>query len=54
MTAVSGLLIAAIAINRLELGKHKISVGNMLPGIFLPIAYIPLVNWLNTTLSYIF
>ena len=46
MTAVGGTLIAAIAINMLGLGKEKIKVGNMLPAIFLPIAYIPLAEWL--------
>ena len=47
MTAVGGALIVAIAINMLELGKVKIKVGNMLPAMFLPIAYIPLANWLS-------
>jgi len=46
MTAVGGALIIAIAVNMLGLGKEKIKVGNMLPAIFLPIAYIPLANWL--------
>ena len=46
MSAVGGILIVAIAINMLELGKTKIKVGNMLPAMFLPIAYIPLANWL--------
>ena len=48
MTAVGGTLIVAIAVNMLELGREKIKVGNMLPAIFLPIAYIPLANWLGT------
>lgn len=47
MTAVGGALIIAIAVNMLELGKEKIKVGNMLPAIFLPIAYIPLAGWLS-------
>lgn len=51
MTAVGGALIIAIAVNMLELGKEKIKVGNMLPAIFLPIAYIPLANWIRTLLS---
>ncbi len=46
MTAVGGALIIAIAVNMLELGKEKIKVGNMLPAMFLPIAYIPLAEWL--------
>lgn len=47
MTAVGGALIIAIAINMLGLGKEKVKVGNMLPAIFLPIAYIPLAGWLG-------
>ena len=47
MTAVGGTLIVAIAVNMLGLGREKIKVGNMLPAIFLPIAYIPLAQWLS-------
>ena len=47
MTAVGGTLIIAIAVNMLGLGREKVKVGNMLPAIFLPIAYIPLSNWLS-------
>lgn len=47
MTAVGGALIVAIAINMLELGKTRIKVGNMIPAMFLPIAYIPLADWLS-------
>lgn len=46
MTAVGGTLIAAIAVNMLGLGREKIKVGNMLPAMFLPVAYIPLAGWL--------
>lgn len=48
MSAVGGTLIAGIAINMLGLSKSKIKVGNMLPAMFLPILYIPLVNWLSS------
>ncbi len=54
MTAVGGTLIVAIAINMLDLGKVKIKVGNMLPAMFLPIAYIPLANWLSEVCSKLF
>ena len=47
MSAVGGTLILALAINVLGLGKDRIRVGNMLPAIFLPIAYVPLANWLS-------
>ena len=46
MTAVGGALIVALAINVLDLGGEKIKVGNMLPAMFLPIAYIPLSDWI--------
>ena len=47
MSAVGGTIIVGIAINMLGLGKGKIKVGNMLPAIFLPLAYLPLWNWLS-------
>lgn len=47
MTAVGGALILALAVNLLELGREKIKVANMLPAMFLPIAYIPLAEWLS-------
>lgn len=47
MSAVGGTIIVALGINMLGLGKEKIKAGNMLPAIFLPIAYIPLVEWLS-------
>ncbi len=46
MSAVGGLLIIGIAVNMLGLGKEKIKVGNMLPAIFLPAAYLPLSEFL--------
>lgn len=47
MSAVGGTIIVGIALNMLGLPKEKIRVGNMLPAIFLPIAYIPLAAWLG-------
>ena len=47
MTAVGGALIVALAVNTLELGREKIKVANMLPAMFLPIAYIPLSEWIG-------
>ena len=43
MSAVGGLLIAGIGLNMVY-DKHHIPVGNMLPAIFLPMAYIPLIG----------
>ncbi|WP_243152246.1 DUF554 domain-containing protein [Pseudoflavonifractor sp. 524-17] len=42
MSAVGGAIIIGIALNLLGLPKEKIRVGNMLPAIFLPLAYLPL------------
>ncbi len=47
MSAVGGAIIIGIAINMLALGKSKIQVGNMLPAIFLPPAYLALSGWLT-------
>lgn len=47
MSAVGGVIIIGIAVNMLALGREKIRVGNMLPAIFLPAAYLPLAAWLN-------
>ena len=44
MTAVGGLLFIGMAINLLGLREEKIKVGDMLPGIFLPILYFPLAE----------
>ena len=42
MSAVGGLLIMGIGLNMIY-DKHHIPVGNMLPAIFLPMAYLPIV-----------
>ena len=47
-------IIIGIGLNLLELGREHIRVSNMLPAIFLPIAYIPLASWLETLLSQFF
>ncbi len=46
MSAVGGLLIIALAINML--GIKKIRAGNMLPAIFVPLVYYPLLNLLKS------
>lgn len=43
MSAVGGLLILGIGLNMVY-DKHHIPVGNMLPAIFLPMIYLPLVG----------
>ena len=47
MSAVGGTIILGIGFNMLFPEKH-IPVGNMLPAIFLPIAYLPLVELLGS------
>ena len=43
MTAIGGCMLIAMSFNMLNLGKH-IRIANMIPAIFLPIVYIPIVN----------
>ena len=47
MSAVGGTIIVGIALNMLGLPREKIRVGNMLPAMFLPMAYLPLSRWLT-------
>lgn len=47
MSAVGGVILIGMAVNLLGLGRERIKVSNMLPAIFLPIAYFPLANWLS-------
>ena len=44
MSAVGGAIIVGIAFNLLDLPREKLKVGNMLPAVFLPIAYLPLAQ----------
>ena len=51
MSAVGGVILVGMGINMLELSPRRIKVANMLPAIFLPIAYVPLSNWITGLLS---
>lgn len=51
MSAVGGTVIMGIGINMMGATKVKIKVGNMLPAIFLPIAYVPFSNWISGILK---
>ena len=51
MSAVGGAIIVGIGINMLGLPKEKLRVGNMLPAIFLPLAYVPLSGLLGGALG---
>ena len=48
MSAVGGTMLLGISVNMLGLKADKLRVGNMLPGIFLPIGLIPLFHWLSS------
>ena len=47
MSAVGGTMFIGMAINLLGISDKRIRIGNMLPGIFLPILYFPLAAWLG-------
>ncbi|MBO7738854.1 MAG: DUF554 family protein, partial [Oscillospiraceae bacterium] len=44
MSAVGGVILIGMGINMLELSTKRIKVANMLPAVFLPIAYIPITE----------
>ena len=44
MSAVGGVILMGMGINMLELSPKRIKVANMLPAIFLPIAYVPVAE----------
>lgn len=46
MSAVGGVIIVGMAVNMLELSEKKIKAANMLPAVFLPIAFVPLYSWI--------
>ena len=48
MSAAGGVLLLGLSINLLGLRQERLRVANMLPAVFLPIAYLPLSSWLGT------
>ena len=50
MSAIGGTILIGMACNMLDLGKTRIRVANMLPAIFLPIAYFPIYYWIQSLL----
>lgn len=48
MTAVGGTMFIGMAINLLEISERRIKIGDMIPGIFLPILYVPIAAWLGS------
>ncbi len=51
MTAAGGTILIGMGLNMLELSDKRIKVANMLPAIFLPIAYVPLAAWISSLLG---
>lgn len=51
MSAVGGLLIVALGLNMLGATKIRVRVANLLPAIFLPVAYLPLYQWIGRLLA---
>jgi len=50
MSAVGGTILIGMGLNMLGAVKNRIKVANMLPGIFLPVLYFPIYNWISTAL----
>ena len=48
MSAVGGTILIGMGFNMLELSEKRVKVANMLPAIFLPIAYVPLGAWIGS------
>lgn len=48
MSAVGGTILIGMGFNMLELSEKRVKVANMLPAIFLPIAYVPLAAWIGS------
>lgn len=47
MSAAGGCIIIGLGVNMLGLRKTPVKVGNMLPAIFVPLAYLPIAQWLG-------
>lgn len=55
MSAVGGLLIMGLSVNMLGLlGDRKLRIGNMLPAVILPVAYLPIADVVSGWLSRLF
>ncbi len=51
MSAVGGVILMGMGINMLELSEKRIKVANMLPAVFLPVAYMPLTELIGRLLG---
>ena len=50
MTAAGGTILIGMGLNMLGLSEQRVKVADMLPAIFLPIAYVPLSAWISSLL----
>ena len=46
MSAIGGTILVGMGINMLSVSPRRIRGANMLPAIFLPLAYLPLTEWI--------
>lgn len=51
MSAVGGVILMGMSINMLGLRQERIKVANMLPAIFLPVAFVPFYSWISALLG---
>jgi len=51
MSAVGGVILMGMGINMLELSEKRIKVANMLPAVFLPVAYLPLAELIGRIIN---
>lgn len=47
MSAVGGVLLIGLGLELLGARAQPLKIANMLPGVFLPVAYLPLSGWLS-------
>ena len=47
MSAVGGVLLIGLGLELLGARAQPLKIANMLPGVFLPVAYLPLSEWLS-------
>lgn len=47
MSVIGGIMLIGMALNMLEVTKKRIRLANMIPALFLPIAYLPFVEWIS-------
>ena len=51
MSAIGGTILIGMAANMLGLAKERIKIANMLPAVFLPIAYFPFLEFIKSLIK---